>query len=428
MPRKAKELSAKAVRDLTTPGRHAVGGVDGLALMVKGANNRSWSLRLMIEGKRRELGLGGFPDVSLAAAREEARKMKDQTRRKLDPLKERAKELAKNADETARMRTFEEVATECFEEIRFEFKNTKHAAQWISTLKMYAFPKIGTMFVDHIERHHIIDVLQPIWTKKTETATRVRGRIQRVLAYARAKQYRKGDNPAVWTQNLEQAFAKPRKIAPVKHHPRLPVSEVPRLMEALRQLDSIAARAMEFAILTAARVSEVRFAKAKEFDLGTRLWTIPAERMKAGLGHRVPLSDRAVQILRETQRLQSGGLLFPGVTGRGAMSENTQNDVIRQLHDFDIAVKGPGFFDPDREKVATAHGMRSTFKDWARTKTNFPDEVSEIALAHVNSDATRVAYARDDLLELRATMMEQWSQYCFPLRAENVVVLADRKR
>jgi integrase len=199
-------------------------------------------------------------------------------------------------------------------------------------------------------------------------------------------------------------------------------------MAALVRREGVAARALEFTILTAARVSEVRFAKAREFNLEKRIWTVPSDRMKGGLVHRVPLSDRAVKILLETGQLDKGGLVFPGTTNHGALSENTQNDVIKQLHEFDVAVEGPGFFDPDSERIATAHGMRSTFKDWARTMTSFPDEASELSLAHVNNDSTRSAYARDELLDIRRTMMEQWSLFCLPPKAENVVVLAAHRK
>lgn len=428
MPKKATPLKDLHIRRLTKKGRYAVGGVEGLTIRVDSPDSKYWVLRISVDGKRREIGLGSYPTVTLQSARTQAKLMRDQTRAGLDPALERRTTVSINLERTSRRRTFKEVAFECHEAIRGEFKNKKHGAQWINTLETYAFPILGSMLVDQIERRHVLDVLKPIWQTKTETATRLRGRIQKVLSFAKVNQYRTGENPALWVDNLKHALAAPRKISQRKHQPSLPVAEAPRLMAALSKRDGVAARALEFTILTAARTSEVRFATASEFDLEKKLWTVPAERMKAGLPHKVPLCDRAVEILRATKRLNVGGLVFPGETKTGALSENTQNDVIKQLHEAEVAEGRPGFLDPVRDRIATAHGMRSTFKDWARTMTSFPDEVSELALAHVNSDETRAAYARDELLEIRARMMSAWESFCLPTESDNVVRRGNRKR
>lgn len=427
MPRKAPPLKDLAIRKMETPGRFAVGGVDGLSIDIESPTSKRWVLRLVVAGKRRNIGLGGYPRVTLEQARETARRMRSEASAGLDPKQERLNSVANNQSRSSLRRTFAEVASECHSAIRGEFKNKKHAEQWINTLETYAYPILGSMLVDQIERRHVLDVLKPIWNVKTETATRVRGRIQKVLSFAKVAQYRTGENPALWVDNLQHALGAPRKINKRRHHPSLPVADLPRFMAALAERPGVGARALEFTILTAARTSEVRFAKAAEFDLEKRVWTVPSERMKAGLAHRVPLGNRAVTILRETKRLKIGGVVFVGQTKTGVLSENTQNEVIKDLHDYDVANGGPGFLDPIRQRIAVAHGMRSTFKDWARTTTSFPDEASELALAHVNADSTRAAYARDELMDIRARLMDAWESFCFPAKANNVTALRPRK-
>ncbi|SFD86523.1 Integrase [Thiohalospira halophila DSM 15071] len=394
MPKVAKELSAVEVKRLSKPGFHAVGGVSGLVLRVKETGSRQWVLRTTLSGKRHNIGLGGFPDVTLAQARERAREYKEQIWRGEDPLAaRRAAEDARRAEEAKRV-TFEEAARRCHEAKAAEFRNEKHQRDWIISLERYAFPELGSISVAEIELPHVLKALEPIWSTKTETATRVRQRIETVLTWATVSGYREGENPARWAGNLEVALPAPRKIRKVQHHRALPWKEVPGFMAALRQREGMGARALEFAILTAARSGEVRGARWSEIDLPGRVWTVPADRIKAGKEHRVPLSDDAVALLESLPRFEGSDLVFTTSRG-GGLSDATISAVCKRMG-----------------VDATPHGFRSSLKDWARSCTTFADEVSELALAHVNSDATRSAYARDELLPQRARLMADWAHFC----------------
>jgi integrase len=366
----------------------------------------------MVAGRRVDIGLGPYPEVTLEQARQKARDAREQIRQGLHPLEERRAAKDALAASLGTRLTFDQAASAAHRARADEFKNPKHRAQWIKTLETYASPKIGKLPVAAIELPHVLSVLEPIWRTKTETATRVRQRIEATLAWATTAGYRRGDNPARWDGNLEHVLPKARKVKRTKHQPSLPATRIGEFMLELRALPGTPARALEFAILTASRVSEVRFATVREFDLNAMIWTVPGDRMKAGLAHRVPLCDRAVEIIKSLPKPNKDALIFPGQKAGRAFSENTMNDLIKRLHDARLKDKQEGFFDPNREKVATAHGMRSTFTDWARTSTNYPTEAQELALAHVNTDATRAAYARDELLEIRRRMMRDWSRYC----------------
>lgn len=404
MPRKAKELSAAEVKRITDPGLHAVGGVSGLLLQVTATGARSWILRYSTGEVRystngkpyprlRDMGLGGFPDVTLAQARERAREARDRLHNGIDPVAERRAARDAMRAASAKRVTFDECARQYIASKSKEFQNAKHTAQYQSTLRTYASPIIGKMPVDGIELAHIVKVLEPIWMEKTETASRLRGRIEAVLAWATVSGFRQGDNPARWRGNLEVALPKPRKIAKVKHHAALPWQEVPAFMVELRKQAGLGARALEFTILTAARSGEVRGATWDEIDLDAKLWTIPAERMKAAKAHRVPLSPAAVAMLKDTPRLDGSPYVFAAARG-GQLSDMTLSKVLRSM-----------------QVPATVHGFRSSFKDWARSNTRYADEVSELALAHVNNDQTRAAYARDELLPQRAKLMTDWARY-----------------
>lgn len=409
MPRKARELTALRVRRITRPGLYAVGGVDGLQIQVKESGARSWILRVKVGDRRPDIGLGGFPDVTLEQARDRAREVRDQIRQGIDPIvARRAAQDALRAAQ-AKVLTFDQAAKLAHQAKSTEFKNPKHAAQWINTLTTYASPEIGSLPVDAVELPHVIKVLEPIWTTKTETATRVRQRIEATLAWATVNGYRSGPNPAEWKGTLEHALPKARKVKRVTHHAALPWDQVGDFMVKLRQRPGIAARALEFAILTAARSGEVRLATWSEIDLANKLWTIPAERMKAGKPHQVPLSDAAIDLLKALPRMKNNKLVFPG-RYRIPMSDSTLSKLLR-----DMGVE------------AVPHGFRSTFKDWARSSTAYADEVSELALAHVNSDATRAAYARDQLLAKRVRLMRDWAKYCATVPKQgNVVALKVR--
>jgi integrase len=395
VPKKAKELTDLDVRrKAKQEGYWFVGGVAGLLLQVKASLAASWILRVVVGTKRREFGLGGYPDVTLKEAREKARGARALIEQGTDPRAEKRARKAALQAQQAKALTFDEAAKLAHQNRSHEFSNTKHVDDWLSSLTRYASPIIGSMPVGDIETSHVIKVLEPIWTTKTETATRVRQRIESVLSWATVSEYRKGDNPAQWKGRLEHALPRPSKVKKVEHHAALPWKEVPAFMADLRKRDGMGARALEFAILTAARSGEVRLATWDEIDLKKRLWTVPAERMKARLEHRVALSLAAIKLLSKLPRFEGSPYVFPATRG-GALSDMSISAVCRRM--------GVG---------AVPHGFRSSFKDWARSKTRYDDEVSELALAHVNSDKTRAAYARDELLPQRKALMSDWATFC----------------
>ncbi|MBM0105195.1 integrase arm-type DNA-binding domain-containing protein [Steroidobacter sp. S1-65] len=407
MPKKARELSALEVkRSSRELGFHAVGGVAGLHLAVTSDSAASWILRVVIGENRADLGLGSYPEIGLAQARDRAREAREQIRGGIDPRQaKKAAALALRAA-TARALTFEAAAKACHIAKVSEFRNSKHKDDWINSLDRYAFPDLGSVPVAEIDLPHLVKVLGPIWTSKTETATRVRQRIESVLAWATVNKFRTGDNPARWKGNLEHALPKPAKVRKVAHHPALLWQEVGGFMADLRKREGMGARALEFAILTAARSGEVRGATWDEIDLKAKLWTIPAGRMKAGKQHRIPLSEPALKLLKALPRFDGSPYVFAAARG-GMLSDMSLSAVTRRMG-LDVV----------------PHGFRSSFKDWCRTSTAYPDEVSELALAHVNSDATRAAYARDELLPQRQRLMTDWAKYCttVPRTAAQVVV------
>jgi len=393
MPKKVRELSAVEVRRHKRPGYHAVGGVPGLHLQVTSTGARSWILRVMVGNRRRDLGVGGYPETSLAQARERARAVRDQIGQGIDPVAERQAAQTRLQSQRAKTITFDEATRKYLASKTREFKNDKHSAQWRSTLATYANPVIGKLPVNQIELAHVVQILNDIWITKTETATRLRGRIENVLAWATVSGYRTGDNPARWKGNLDAILPKPGKLKNVQHHKALPVAAMPAFMADLRRRAGIAARALEFTILTAARSGEVRGATLGEIDLEAATWTVPAARMKGGREHVVPLCDTAVQILREAPRFPDCALIFPSPTGK-VMSDGTLNAVLKRMH-----------------VGATVHGFRSTFRDWSAEFTNYPHEVCEMALAHTIPNAVERAYRRGDLLAKRARMMRDWQEF-----------------
>lgn len=311
MPRKAPELSALAVRRLTKPGHYAVGGVAGLALQVTPTGARTWILRMKIGAKRRDMGLGGYPDVELAQAREKARAARALVEQGMDPIAQRREAKSALAARQAAQKTFKNCALEYIDAKSAEWASAKHASQWTNTLATYAFPVIGSMLVADIELPQVLAVLKPIWSTKTETAVRVRGRIEMILDWATVHHYRQGPNPARWKGHLDKILPTPTKVAKVKHHKALKLDDVPAFFARLRSQEGMGARALEFAILTAARSGEVRGATWAEVDLPAREWVVPGERMKAGKEHRVPLSPAAVALLEKLPKLDGTDLVFP---------------------------------------------------------------------------------------------------------------------
>ncbi|RUR30849.1 site-specific integrase [Vreelandella andesensis] len=412
MPKVAKELSAAEVRRIDRPGFHPVGGVPGLLLQVSPGGGRSWVLRVMVGNRRRGFGLGSFPTVSLGDARNKARELREKLAQGIDPVAERQAARAAHIAAQAKRLTFREAAEQYHATKEKEFRNAKHRKDWIGSLKRYAFIHIGEVPVGDVELPHVLKALEPIWETKTETATRVRQRIESVLAWAAVRGYRNGDNPARWQGNLDAVLAKPAKVGKGKRHfPALPWQRVPEFLQDLRTREGMGARALEFAILTAARSGEIRGATWEEIDLSAKVWTIPADRMKAGKPHRIPLSPAAVTLLEALPRMEGQPLVFPAVRG-GKISDVTILATVKRMNATKEKEGGEQYTDPSDARPVVPHGFRSAFKDWARNRSSYPDEVSELALAHVNSDATRAAYARDELLPQRTKLMKAWADYC----------------
>jgi integrase len=412
MPKVARELSALEVRRLTKPGLHAVGGATGFHLQVSETGARSWTLRIKIGDKRRDLGLGAFRDVPLAKAREKAREKREEIGKGIDPIAEKRALRAKLAAAAAKAVTFDQCAARVVEMKRAEFKSPKHAAQWPATLATYASPVIGSLPVDEIELGHISEVLTPIWTTKTETATRLRQRIEAVLDYATVHGLRSGPNPAAWKGNLDKVLAKPAKLKKVQHHRALAIDEMPAFVAALRQRDGVAARCLEFVVLTACRSGEARGARWSEIDFAAKLWTVPPERMKAGKPHRVPLSGKALALLEALPRIAGTDLVFPAPRGGSQLSDVALLAVMRRMG-----------------VDAVPHGARSTFRDWCSERTAYPRDVAEMALAHPIGDKVEAAYRRGELLEKRRRMMADWAAFVMvPRPGGGIVELALRRR
>lgn len=403
MGRKAlKPLTARQVENEKKLGYTADGSQPGLNLQVtQGVRGltRSWVFRYTspLTKKRRELGLGSTETLSLAEARQQVVSLRQLVRDGVDP------KLQKDHDAHARILahldklTFQQAAEQCIATKRHEWKNAKHAAQWSSTLATYAYPHIGQIQVDAITMDHVLRVLTPIWTTKTETATRVRQRIENVLDWCKARKLMQGDNPASLKSGLSELLPKASKIAKVEHHPAVPYSQAQVFIGELRKKGGTAPKALEFLMLTAARSGEVLGAKWSEFDSTGCVWTVPAERMKAGREHRIPLCLRAQAILADMkQRHSTNPHVFPGARQNASLSSAALLAVMRSMPDFSSYVP---------------HGLRSTFRDWASETTNVPNETLELALAHVIKNQAEAAYRRGDQLEKRSALMQRWQDF-----------------
>ena len=392
MARTIKKLTPLMVSKASQPGLYGDGA--GLYLQVGPTGAKSWLFRFMLNGKSRAMGLGPVHTINIAEARGRAVECRKLLLEGQDPINARnATNLAKRLQDAQAM-TFRQCAEQFIETHRAGWRNAKHAAQWENTLRDYAYPTIGDLPVAAIDTRLVMKCLSEIWTRKTETAKRLRGRIESILDWATTSNYRQGDNPARWRGHLENLLAAPSKVAKVAHHPALPYAEISAFMTDLRQQKGTGARAVEFAILTAARSGEVRGATWGEIDLVQALWEIPAQRMKAEKEHRVPLSSAAIDLLSKLPRL--GELVFPGAREGAPLSDMSLTAVLRRM----------------KRSAITVHGFRSTFRDWCAESTNFPREVCEHALAHRLPDKVEAAYRRGDLIEKRTLLMQAWSDFC----------------
>lgn len=393
-----------------------VGGVDGLQLQVTPTGARSWLLRTTVAGRRRSLGLGSYPTVTLASARERAREAREAIWRGVDPVEERRRARAALAADRARGLTFRQAVEKALRAKSAEFRSDKHRKQWRATLDTYAAPALGDMLVADISVQDVRRALAPIWESKTETASRLRGRIEAVLAWATVNGHREGDNPARWKGNLDAILPKPSKVAKVTHHPALALGDVADWFADLRRRDGMATRALELMAMTAARSGEVRGATWAEVDLDAATWTIPAARMKAGKEHRVPLTAEAVALLEALPRFEGSPYVFPAARG-GMLSDMALSACMKRINE---ARRG-GYMDTRSGRPAVPHGLRSTFRDWCAER-GVDRDMAEIALAHtVGSDVER-AYRRSDMFDRRRALMDSWGRF---LRGEggNVVPL-----
>jgi integrase len=394
------KLTDLDVRRTTTAGLHPDGG--GLYLSVTptkvaGALSKSWVVRYTApDGRRRAMGLGSYPEVSLAAARRQAASVRERARNGADPIE--AKREARRAAALKAMReiTFRRCAESFIETHRAGWRNEKHATQWRSTLSTYVDPVFGDLPIGAIDTAMVTKVLDPIWSTKNETASRVRGRIEMILDWAKARGHREGENPARWKGHLQHALPARRKVAKVEHHAALPFDEIGLFLRALRAMDGLSARALEFAILTAARTGEVIGARWDEIDIDAKLWSVPASRMKGGREHRVPLSASAIAILTPLISTSGRAYVFATDSEDVPLSNMALLMTLRRMKRSDV----------------TVHGFRSTFRDWASERTNYSREVAEAALAHAVGDRVEAAYRRGDLFGKRRKLMEAWGSYC----------------
>lgn len=403
-------LNARKVETVTEPGKYHDGGGTGLFLRVWPSGSRQWVQRVTIRGKRKEIGLGSPPAISLATARKLALENKGKAMQGGDPLAERRE----NQDHM----TFADAVDKYLAAKLSEFSNEKHRKQWRSTLDTYAAPVLGSKLVSEITVQDVLRVLEPIWKTKTETASRLRGRIENVLSWATVAGHRTGDNPARWKGNLSETLPKPSKVANSDNQPALALSEVSTWWADLAKRDGMAARALQFVTLTAARSGEVRGMTWDEIDLGppaklansakrNAIWTVPASRMKNNRPHRVPLTQEAVDILEALPRLDDSPYVFFAPKG-GMLSDMSISAVMRRMNESLIKQENTGYLDPVSKRPAVPHGLRSTFRQWAAER-GYPRDMAEIALAHFIGSEVERAYQRSDMLERRRDMMAAWA-------------------
>lgn len=407
------------------PGMHADGS--GLYLRVQTSGAKSWIFRFQLNGKRREMGIGTLEDRSPVGARGEAARLGALVRSGIDPIEQRNQQEADAAAATkaaeAHAVTFTDAANEYISAHKAGWKNAKHAAQWQTTLTTYAAPYIGAKPVADVTTEDVLRILKPIWTTKTETASRLRSRVELVLSYAKAMKWRQGENPAMWRGHLDALLAPAAKVKKVRHHPALPYALAAAFLAELRQMPGSGARALEFAILTATRSGEARLAQWGEIDLDAKLWTIPAERMKAKREHWVPLSEQAIQLIKALPKIGGSDYLFPGDRDKKPLSDMTLTAVIRRMNESDDEKARLKWADPKTGHAITAHGFRSTFRDWCAEVGHYPRELAEHALAHSLPDRVEAAYHRGTMLERRAPTMQNWANYIDGKKADGAEII-----
>ncbi|WP_281650192.1 phage integrase central domain-containing protein [Novacetimonas hansenii] len=402
------KLTAIAVKSMTRPGRYADG--NGLYLHVRSADRKNWVLRFMLMGRSRDMGLGSYPDISLAAARVKALEAKGLIREGIDPIEARR---VNQSPEPQSAKTFRYAAKALIEDKRPGWRNEKHVAQWVSTLERFAYPTIGDIAVQDVTIDHVLRILRPIWHQIPETASRLRGRIENVMDSAYARGWCTQENPARWKGRISTILPSQSSIRNVEHYPSLPWKRIPDFLTELSKREGMGRWALLFAILTAARSGEVRGATWAEMNLHSRVWTIPGARMKAKRPHRVPLSSHAMAVLGMMVPCQNGpdSCVFPGRRGK-PISLMAMTMMLRRMNGMgtDDVIH---WKDDITGEPIVPHGFRSTFRDWAAEQTNYPREMAEAALAHEKDNKVEAAYARSDLLERRRPMMQEWGNWCF---------------
>jgi integrase len=398
MPKISERLSAVQVERTSAPGYYADG--DNLYLRVALGGSKGWIFRFATNGRTRDMGLGAFPAIGLAAARKLAGRCRELVKQGLDPIEHRRTERAAERVAAAKSLTFEECARQYIADHECAWRNAKHRAQWANTLKTYVYPVFGKLPASEIDSGLVLRALKSIWYTKPETASRVRGRIESVLDWAHAHGYRGAENPARWKGKLSAMLPPRAKVQKTKHHPALPYAQAGAFIAKLRERKGNCPRALEFLILTASRTSEVAHMRESEVDLAERVWIIPADRMKAEREHRVPLCSRAIELLKSATPSKDG-LMFPGLKGR-PLSDTAFKKVHRTMGDYR----------DHRGDLITTHGFRSTFRDWAADRTNFAREVAEACIAHALGDEAELAYKRTDFFEKRRRLMDAWATYC----------------
>jgi integrase len=426
MARSIHRLSDKGVRAKAKPGHYSDGG--GLYLQVSKWGTKSWVFKFTANGRTRGMGLGPFYDNSneaakagLATARDDAARLRLLVRAGRDPIEDRNAWRSQASAEARNAMTFNEAVERCLTKKEGEFRNDKHRDQWRSTLTNYAGPILGDMDIAHITMQDVLRVLEPIWATKTATASRLRGRIEAVLSWATVAGFRSGDNPARWNGNLKELLPKPSAVAAKDNQPALSLVDLPVWFTELRKREGIAARALEFLTLCAARSGEIRGATWNEIDMEAGLWIIPANRMKAKREHRVPLTPEALALLKALPKLAGCDYVFFAPRG-GALSDMALSAVMRRMHKAETTAKRKGWVDPRSGRAGVPHGLRSTFRDWA-AETGVARDMAEIALAHTVGSEVERAYRRSDMLERRRALMSAWASACRGEHAENVIQL-----